>query len=318
MELKLKKVLVLEGGNNEEHAVSLNTGSEIKKVLKKLDINFKSLLVNPKTFNQDIKKFSKDYVCINALHGPFGEDGKIQKIIKNNGMKITHSGVASSKNCFDKIKSKKIIKRLKIPTPIYFEVKRKNLNIKLITKIKKKLDKFVVKPNKSGSSFGIEIVKNNIQFKNFLKQLNNYKKTIKNHETLIFEKYIYGKELTVSVLIQAKKTCSLDVTEIRTNNKYFDYKAKYTKGFAKHILPAKISKNNYKKCLNYGLKAHTALKCNSISRSDFLYNNKENKIYYLETNTQPGLTNLSLVPEQARFNNISFEKIIIELLLNSK
>jgi len=313
----LKKVLVLEGGYNEEHEISLRTAKEIKKILKKLHIDFKSLLVNPETFNKDIKNFSNNYICLNALHGPFGEDGKIQKILKKNNFKMTHSGILSSKNCFNKIKSKEIIRKLNIPTPNYIEVKTKDLNIPLLKDIKKKLNKFVLKPNKSGSSFGIQIVKNDKQFRDFLNQFEDYKKIINNHETLIFEKYIYGKELTVSVLNQKNKIFSLDVTEIITNNKYFDYKAKYTKGFAKHILPAKISKKNYKKCLKYALQAHHALKCNSLSRSDFLYSVIENKIYYLETNTQPGLTKLSLVPEQAKFNNISFEKIILELLINS-
>ena len=314
----MKKVLVLEGGYNEEHEVSLNTGKEIKKILKKLKIYHKSLLVNPNNFHLEINKYSRDFICFNALHGPFGEDGQIQKILKTNGFKTTHSGVLSSKNCFNKVKSKKIITKLKIPTPKYFEINKKYLNIEYLTQIKKKFDKFIIKPNKSGSSFGIEIVKNNKQFQKIIKNIDTYKKKIGNHESLIFEEYISGMELTSAVISLNNKLIALDVTEIKPKNKYFDYQAKYTKGFSKHILPANISKKNYKKCLIFALKAHKVLRCNSISRSDFIYNFKQNKIYYLETNTQPGMTNLSLVPEQARFNKISFEKIVLDLLINAK
>ena len=312
------KVLVLEGGYNEEHEISLKTSIEIKKILKKLNINFKSLLVNPGTFEKDIRKFSKHYICFNALHGPFGEDGTIQKIVKKYGFKITHSGFRSSSNCFSKIKSKKIIQKLKIPTAKFIEIKSKNLSYELLVKFKKKFGKFVIKPNSSGSSFGIKIIKNDSQLNNLKNNLNIYKNDMKMHEILLIEKCIEGRELTVSVLQNNKATRALEVTEIITINKYFDYEAKYTKDFSKHIIPANISKTNYKKCLRYALTAHKALNCNTISRTDFIYNKKENKIFYLETNQQPGLTKLSLVPEQAKYKNISFEKIVLELILNSK
>ena len=137
MVIKLKKVLLLEGGFNEEHEVSLNTGKEIKKILKKLKIDFKTLLVDPNSFNEEIKKYSNNYVCFNALHGPFGEDGKIQNILKKNGFKTTHSSILSSVNCFNKVKSKKIIKNINIPTPKYFEIKKKFLTNKYLIKVKK-------------------------------------------------------------------------------------------------------------------------------------------------------------------------------------
>ena len=105
----MTKILILQGGFNEEHKVSLNTAKEIAKAFKKLKINFKTLTVNPITFKDDILKYSKNYICFNALHGTFGEDGKIQKILKRNKFKVTHSSQNSSSNCFNKIKSKKII-----------------------------------------------------------------------------------------------------------------------------------------------------------------------------------------------------------------
>ncbi len=312
----MKKIIILEGGNNEEHKVSLESSKEVKKVLIKKKIEYQSIIVNPKTFKNKINKFSNKYIFFNALHGSFGEDGQIQKILSDNKYKYTHSGILSSKNSFNKIISKNKVSKKRIPTPSYLEFKAKLLNDKLLNKIKKKYKKFVIKPIKSGSSFGIKIIKNNYDLKLFLKNLPEYKKKLINHDKIIFEKFISGKELTVSVINLRGRLISLGVTEIKTKNEYFDYKAKYTKGYAQHIIPAKISKKNYNTCLAYALKIHKILKCNTISRSDFILNLKEDKIYYLETNTQPGLTPLSLLPEQAKYNNITFENLVLELISN--
>ena len=311
----MTEILVLEGGFNEEHKISLNTANEVKKVFKKNKINYTSLIVHPQTFESVIDKYSNNLICFNALHGTFGEDGKIQKILKKKKFKFTHSGISASKNCFNKINSKNLLTKYKIPIPIFFEITPNFLNESNLNKYKKKLDKFIIKPNESGSSFGVRIIKTKNDFHNLIKNLKSYKKELKYHNSLIIEKYIDGKELTVSVLEIYNKLQSLEVTEIRSKNQFFDYKAKYSKGFAKHILPAKIPTNIYKKCLRFALKAHKILKCNTISRTDFIYDKKSKKIFYLETNSQPGLTAISLVPEQARFKNISFEEIILQLII---
>ena len=310
----MKEILVLEGGFNEEHKVSLTTAKEVKKVFKKNKINFKSLIVHPQTFEDVIDKYSNKLICFNALHGTFGEDGKIQKILKKKKFQFTHSGIYASKNCFNKINSKNLLTKYKIPTPIFFEITPNLLNESNLNKYRKKLDKFIIKPNESGSSFGVRVIKTKNDFNNLIKNLNNYKKELKSHNSLIIEKYIDGKELTVSVLEVYNKLQSLEVTEILSKNKFFDYRAKYSKGYAKHILPANIPSNIHKRCLNFALAAHKILKCNVISRTDFIYEKKSKKIFYLETNSQPGLTTISLVPEQAKFKNISFKEIILQLI----
>ena len=312
----MKKILILEGGFNEEHKVSLSTAKEVKKILKRNKVNYKSLLVNPKTFKNKIKKYNNQYICFNALHGPFGEDGQIQKILKINKLKYTHSSINASINCFSKDKSKKIVKKSKIPTPRFIKIKANKINEEFLYKIMKKFNKFIIKPNESGSSFGIKIVRNKNELKKFIEIIKSYKKIIKNHKSLIVEEFIDGKELTVSVLKIKNKPQPLDVTEILSKNIFFDYKSKYTKGFSKHILPAKIPKNIYNKCLKFALLAHKNLGCNSISRSDFIFDQKNKKLFFLETNTQPGLTPISLVPEQANFKNISFENLVFKLLEN--
>ena len=307
----------MEGGYNEEHEVSIKSSLEIKKILKKNNYKFKTLKVNPKNFEKKISNY-KEYICFNALHGPFGEDGEIQRILKKNKIKFTHSGVISSTNCFNKAITKKIISKHKILTPKYKIFKRNDFNLKNLIEIRKNFKKFVIKPTRSGSSYGVQIIKNEKDFKNLINNIDNFKKEISFHNDILIEEYIVGKELTVSTIeFKKNKIEALSVTEIKFKNTFFDYKAKYSKGYAKHILPAKISKINYSKCLNLALKCHKVLGCKSIARTDFIFNPKNKKIYFLEINTQPGLTALSLLPEQAKYRNISFEKIILGLLKNA-
>ncbi len=313
--MSIKNILILEGGYNEEHEVSLKTSKEIQKILDKIKIKYKTLRVNPKNFEKKIKKYN-NFICFNALHGPFGEDGSIQYILKKNNIRFTHSGFTSSKNCFNKFKSKEIISQNGVLTPKYTLIKKNDLNLNKLLSIKKNFNKFVIKPSKSGSSFGIKIIKTKGDFIHLINHLKKFKNKLKLHNEFLIEEFISGKELTVSTVNFSNKIEALGVTEIKSKNKFFDYQAKYSKGYAKHILPAKISKKNYNKCLNLAKKCHQILSCRSITRTDFILNIKKNKIYFLETNTQPGLTSVSLVPEQAKYKNITFENIVLGILNN--
>ena len=131
----------------------------------------------------------------------------------------------------------------------------------------------------------------------------------------MIEKYIRGRELTVAVYENKETTQAVEVTEIFSSQPFFDYKAKYTKGFSKHILPAKLPKNIYKQCLSFAKIVHDKLRCRGISRSDFIYDQK--KIYFLEINSQPGLTSISLVPEQLSYKNIHFDTLIRRIIESS-
>ena len=310
-----KKILILEGGNNEEHDVSLVTSREIQKILNQNKLKFKILRVNPKNFHKKIIKY-KNFVCINALHGPFGEDGQSQKILKKNKIPFSHSNIKSSNLCFNKSASKREIIKNKLMSPKFYLLNINDLNEKKLITIKSKLKKFVIKPNRSGSSFGIKIIKNQKEFDILISNLEEFKKELNNHKEILIEEYISGKELTVSTIKLDKKIHALAVTEIKSKNNFFDYKAKYSKGYAKHILPAKLNKINYAKCLKFATKAHKLLGCNSIARTDFIFDTKKNKIFYLETNTQPGLTPLSLLPEQANYTGLPFSEIIFILIKN--
>ena len=310
-----KKILILEGGNNEEHDVSLVTSREIQKILNQNKLKFKILRVNPKNFHKKIINY-KNFVCINALHGPFGEDGQTQKILKKNKIPFSHSNIKSSSLCFNKSASKKEIIKNKLMSPKYYVLNTNDLNEKKLITIKSRLKKFVIKPNKSGSSFGIKIIKNQKEFDILISNLKKFKRQLTNHKEILIEEYITGRELTVSTIKLNKKIHALAVTEIKSKNNFFDYKAKYSKGYAKHILPAKLNKINYTKCLKFATKAHKLLGCNSLARTDFIFDTKKNKIFFLETNTQPGLTPLSLLPKQANYKGLSFSEIIFILIKN--
>ena len=310
-----KKILILEGGNNEEHDVSLVTSREIQKILNQNKLKFKILRVNPKNFHKKIINY-KNFVCINALHGPFGEDGQTQKILKKNKIPFSHSNIKSSNLCFNKSASKREIIKNKLMSPKFYLLNINDLNEKKLITIKSKLKKFVIKPNRSGSSFGIKIIKNQKEFDILISNLEEFKKKLNNHKEILIEEYISGRELTVSTIKLDKKIHALAVTEIKSKNNFFDYKAKYSKGYAKHILPAKLNKINYAKCLKFATTAHKLLGCNSLARTDFIFDTKKNKIFFLETNTQPGLTPISLLPEQANYKGLSFSEIIFILIKN--
>ena len=311
----MKNILVLEGGFNEEHEVSLRTSEEVQKSLKRMKLKFEVLKVNPKNFSEKIKLYNKDFLCFNALHGTYGEDGSIQKILEKNKLSYTHSDSESSKIAFDKNLTKSKIKNSDVAILESIILERYQIKIDLFNELYNKFDSFVLKPVSSGSSFGVKIFNSKSDINKFFL---NYEKEIikyKNHNKLMIENYIRGRELTVTVYEDVKTTKAIEVTEIFSKHSFFDYKAKYTKGLSKHILPAKLPKKMYKQCLSFAKTVHDILRCKGISRSDFIYDEKN--IYFLEINSQPGLTPLSLVPEQMSHKNIDFDTLIRRIIESS-
>jgi len=213
---------------------------------------------------------------------------------------------------FNKELSKKALRNTKVLMLDHEILESRLINKDKLIEIFLKLGSFVLKPVASGSSFGVKIFKtiNDINsFSNDLKQnLSLYKK----HKDLLLEKYIKGRELTVAVVEKNKKSVAVEVTEIISNMEFFNYKAKYSPNIATHILPAKIPNEAYETCKTYAKIAHDTINCRGLSRSDFIYYN--DKIYFIEINTQPGLTSLSLVPEQLKFRKTSFDQMIKNLI----
>ena len=309
-----KKILLLEGGYNEEHEVSIITAKEVKKALNELGYHFQSIIVNPKDFKNKIKYFENFDLCFNALHGTYGEDGRIQKILLDNNLRFTHSGVEASKKSFDKNLTKESIKKTNVSYLVSLEISKKDIIKKNFIDYFDKFGSFVLKPSSSGSSYGVRILKNIKEIDLFFLDIENEKKIYKNHNRFLIEPYINGKELTVAVYEEEGISKSIDVTEIISNNAFYDYNAKYSKGLSSHILPANIPTNIYKRCLINAKIVHDTLDCKGVSRSDFLFDEKKNALYFLEINTQPGLTPLSLVPEQLGYNRISFISFIEKLI----
>ena len=308
----MSKIIILEGGFNEEHEVSLNTSKRVKKSLKNLKYDFEELLVNPFNFTEEIKKLDKNIIFFNALHGTYGEDGNIQNILEKNNFFYTHSKSKTSKITFDKNLTKLNIQEKKIPTIESISLLKNKISIENLYDAYNKYGEFVMKPVSSGSSFGVKIFNTKKDIENFQHNIETEIKTYNNHNEIMIEKYIQGRELTVGVWDNNNISESLGVTEIVFENRFYDYKAKYVKGLSRHILPAIIPKTIYDKCCNYAKVIHDHLGCRGISRSDFIYD--EENIYFLEINSQPGLTNTSLLPEQLELKNINFDYLIKNLI----
>ncbi len=299
----MDKIIILAGGYSNEREISLITAASVTKELKK-NKKYKLLTIEPDgDFVKKLRKF-KPKLVLNLLHGRYGEDGYIQSILESEKVKYTHSGVLSSSLAIDKEISKKIFIKNKILTPPYFKfIFKKNLNYKNIIKKIDKMFKFpvVLKPINEGSSVGVYIA-NKKNFNNNLMKLQKFKE-------ILIEKYIPGREIQAAILGNKK----LGIIELKPKRKFYDYKAKYSiSAKTKHLIPVNITYKNFNKINSIAFKAHKLLKCRGVSRSDFRF--FKNKFYLLELNTQPGMTSLSLVPEIASHNNISFMQLIEEIM----
>jgi len=304
-----KKILLVAGGYSNERDISLLTAKSVYLALKN-NKKYNLKIIEPDgSFIKKLRLYKPDIV-LNLLHGRYGEDGYIQSILESEKIKYTHSGVKSSSIAIDKELSKKLFTKNNILTPKYvkFEFKKNIIKKNIIKLIKKKLDfPVVVKPINEGSSVNVYICnKSNL--------INNLYK-LQNYGEVLIEKFIPGREIQVAIFGSQK----LGAIELKPKRKFYDYEAKYNPNAkTKHIIPVKISKKNYNKVTDLALKAHNILQCRGVTRSDFRF--YKDRFYLLETNTQPGMTSLSLVPEIANYNNISFiqliEKIIKDASIN--
>ena len=298
-----KKILIISGGISKERIISLDTGKQVGKELSKNNYNVK--ITEPDFKLLDVIKKFKPNIIFNALHGQFGEDGYIQTILETTKVPYTHSGIISSAIAMDKELSKKIFTKNNILTPKYFLYTFNKSNSKLISLISKKL-KFpvVLKPLNEGSSVNVFICSKS----NILKKIN----LLKEYKKIIIEKFIPGREIQAAI-IGSKK---LGAIELKPKRKFYDYQAKYnSEAKTKHIIPVDLKNKDYEKLMSLTLKAHKKIGCQGVTRSDFKF--YKGKFYLLEINTQPGMTNLSLVPEIAAYHGISFIKLIELILKNA-
>ena len=304
--MKIKEnmhVLLLKGGFGSEREVSLNSAKACSKAIKENGFIVTEVDIAKMNVNKLISL--KADVCFNALHGNSGENGSIQGLLNLLKIPYTHSGVAASAISMNKIYFKRLVLKTTESTddPIIFP-KTLQINEGEKLSIKNYKGLYVLKPKSGGSSVGVKIVKgqNSIPLKNEFKW-----------KDLMAEEFVGSMELTVTVL----KDKPLCVTEIKAaqNEEFYNYRAKYERNGSIHEIPAKIPRQSYEQAMSWALRAHKIVGCKGISRSDFRYDKINNQLYMLEINTQPGMTETSLSPEQALFCNISLSemvKIIIE------
>ena len=291
-----KKILILSGGISKERYISLDTGKQVGRELVKNGYKVKFSEPNYNLFSA-IKSF-KPNIIFNALHGQFGEDGYIQAILETTKIPYTHSGVISSAIAMDKELSKKIFLKNDICTPNFISYSFDKSKLELTRIISKKL-KFpvVIKPINEGSSVNVFIC-SKTNFFTIIQRLKDYKK-------ILIEEFIPGREIQAAIIGKKK----LGAIELKPKRKFYDYQAKYNlKAKTKHIIPVKLSKKDYDKIMSISLKAHNLIGCRGVTRSDFKF--FRGKFYLLEINTQPGMTNLSLVPEIAAYRGINFIKLL--------
>ena len=294
-----KHVAILMGGWSTERDVSISSGLACAQALRSSGFQVTKIDVD-RNISSVLAKLKPD-VCFNALHGPIGEDGNIQGLLNIMGIPYTHSGVQASAIAMDKIRTKEICSKAGLSCPEGSSLSRNDISLLELEK-----RPFVIKPKSQGSSIGVHIVRPKDNYIHFLKKWSY-------GEELVIEKFIPGRELTVGVL----NGIALCVTEITSERGFYDYNAKYEPGGSKHIIPADLPDIIVRKALDQAVVAHKTLGCRGITRSDFRYDDTDGDLgdlYFLEINTQPGMTSTSLVPEQASYAGMTFSELLIQLL----
>lgn len=294
--LRTYKIGVLYGGISSERAISLKSGRAVSNALKKINIH--SVLIDTSKTGY-LKKLSAVDLAFIALHGEGGEDGVIQRILERVRVPYTGSTPLASRNAFDKCRTKKILIKHKIRTPDFKQIKGNRGHIKGLANF----GACFVKPSRNGSSVGI------FSSEDPASDADKIKACVRNYKDVIIEKKIKGREFTVGIV--GKEV--LPVIELRPKRAFYDYKAKYTKGMTKYIVPAKISAKASKRMQRLALKTHQALGLRDFSRVDFMVDPK-GKEYVLEANAIPGMTELSLLPKAAKKAGMKYEDLCLRIL----
>jgi len=303
--MKKMTLALLSGGVSSEREVSLNSGDQVYEALDKEKYNV--LRYDPKT---DLVRLVEDAPNIDAaliiLHGPYGEDGTIQGLLELLNIPYQGSGVLGSSLAMNKVASKYLYEKASLPIPPYIELNKGD-----------RLDPqgwekqfglpMVIKPNAAGSSVGMTIVRTLDALQKAVE------KAFSHDTTILIEGYVEGIELTGGV-VGNKQLLALPIIEIIPNDEheFFDYEAKYTAGITEEICPARIDDEMTQKAQTYAKAAHRALFCDGYSRTDMIL--KDREIYVLETNTIPGMTATSLLPQAARKAGLSFSQLLDQLI----
>lgn len=298
---KNQVVAVVMGGPSAEREVSLNTGAAIANALREYGYtNVVEIDLDPRNFGKQLAE-SKAEVVFNAVHGLYGEDGRLQTLLEIREMPYTGSGMIASVSCMDKVITKRMLRDAGISTPACLIVNKKEIGIK-----EKIMQRFslpvVIKPASQGSSIGVEIVKEENQLDEALANAFKYSRDI------LVEEFIGGKELTVSMMQKDGEVVALPVIHIAPHSGMYDYHSKYTKGATEYICPADLDEETTKKVQEISKQAYEVLGCSGVARADVMLDETGNG-YVLEINTVPGMTATSLVPKAAAAAGISFPEL---------
>ena len=301
---KKLRVAVLMGGNSSEYEISIISGREVMVNLPKKFVGIP--IVIPKQGNQWLDKLlkAKPDICFIAMHGPFGEDGKIQGMLDTLGIKYTGSQVAASAIGMDKILFRKIMKAENLPIPEYTVVDKKEKKIDL-----SQLGNppYFVKPYDQGSSVGASIVKRSGNLKKALKL------AFKFSDKALIDEYVKGMEVTCGVLGNEDAKALPVIEIVPKKGEFFDYESKYTESGSDEIVPARISKRLTKAVQELSIKVHKTIGAKGFSRVDFIL--RENKYpVILEINTIPGLTPVSLFPKAAKAYGLSYSELLDRII----
>ena len=293
---QFRKIAVLTGGLSAEREVSLSSGRGVVKALR--EEGFDAFPLDPgDNPGQQLYEAKPDAV-FNALHGRFGEDGTVQGLLELMRIPYTHSGVLSSALAMHKERTKDVYRAAGLPVVKSIVVDRHQAAAAHLME-----PPYVIKPVNEGSSVGIYIIRKGDNRPPA--ELGSEKWNLSNE--MMVEEFVPGRELTVSVMGDR----ALGVTEITTDLEFYDYEAKYAPGGSKHILPAPIPPKAAEEAMELAIAAHKALGCRGVTRTDFRYDDTgaKHRMILLETNTQPGMTPTSLVPEQAAHIGMSYAKL---------
>ena len=291
----MTRVAVIMGGWSSERPVSLSSGRGMAEAARVSGFDVVEIDVT-RHLAQQLEQAKPD-VVLNALHGPWGEDGCVQGVLEVMGIPYTHSGVLASALAMNKDKARAVYAQhgLDIAEGGLYAVED-------LARDHIMPPPYVIKPIAEGSSFGVFIVREGANRPP--KELTDGTWQFGSHA--LVEKFVPGRELTVGVMGDR----AMAVTEITTLREYYDFAAKYETGGSRHVLPADLPNAVTEAALAASLRAHRALGCRGVSRSDFRYDEKAGRLVILETNTQPGMTPTSLIPEQAAHLGIDYPSLV--------
>ena len=300
------KIAVLAYGMSSEKEVSLRSGKNVLSALKRLGYKNAELLEVNKNIAEKLSAGNYD-AAYNALHGKYGEDGCIQGLLEILQIPYTGSGVMASAICMNKEYTKRVLSTcLDIPLIKSVFAKKGCDILKMCSCLKYPL---ITKPVSEGSSFGITKVNTPSELENA------FNEALKFSSSVLVEEFIDGFFVTAGVLEKNSKAFASEILEIRPKNEWYDFEAKYTKGMSDFIVPSKsLSPAAYKNIQDLAVKAHETAGCSGVSRVDFMV--KDDKPYFLEINTSPGMTDVSDLPAQCAAMGIGYDDLVL-LILNS-